>query len=242
MTKGSGKKSANADKPTSPISEADVRDWLNAHPDFLEKNADLLATAIPPTRISGEDGVVDMQSFLVERLQKEVKKLTSLQNDFVSAARINIHTQKMIHNAVQALLAATGFAHFVHILTQDLPEILDVDVLTLCIEDGPIPLPEMTGLQRLKEGSIERPNWRGGNILMRPDAPQSKAIFGPAMELVRSDALIKLDISSLHAHSMLAIGSREAGHFESDQGTELMSFLASCVQSCLQMWLEHTTP
>ena len=241
MTKGSGNKPAEPSKSSAQISEADVRDFLNAHPDFLQENADLLTTAIAPTRQSGE-GVVDMQSFLVERLQKEVRELTAVQDGFVAAARINIHTQKMIHNAVQALLSATGFAHFVHILTQDLPEVLDVDVLTLCIEDGPIPLPEMTGLQRLKEGSIERPNWRGGSILMRPDAPKSKAIFGPAMELVNSDALIKLDVPSLHANAMLAIGSREAGHFDRDQGTELMSFLATCIQSSLQMWLEHTTP
>lgn len=241
MSKGSSSEPAEPSKSSATISEADVRDFLNARPNFLQENADLLTTAISPTRQSGE-GIVDMQSFLVERLQKEVRNLTALQDGFVTAARINMHTQKMIHNSVQSLLSATGFAHFVHILTQDLPEVLDVDVLTLCIEDGPIPLPEMTGLQRLKEGSIERPNWRGGSILMRPDAPKSKAIFGPAMDLVNSDALIKLDVPSLHANVMLAIGSREPGHFDHGQGTELMSFLATCIQSCLQMWLEHTTP
>ncbi len=240
MANESGKTS-EASKASPEITERDVREWLNAHPDFLKENADLLSSAISPKRVSGE-GVVDMQSFLVERLQKEVKKLTESQNGFVAAARINMHTQKMIHGSVQALLIATGFSHFIHILTQDLPEILEVDVLTLCVEDGPIPLPEMTGLQRLKEGSIERPNWRGGNILMRAEAPKSKAIFGPAMDLVHSDALIKLNIPSLHAHAMLAIGSREIGHFDQDQGTELMSFLASCIQSSLQMWLEHTSP
>ncbi|MBL4739721.1 MAG: DUF484 family protein [Sneathiella sp.] len=237
MAKGSDKGMEEADKLSS-MAEENIRQWLLAHPDFLGKNTDLLASAVPTKRQSG-DGVVDMQSFLVERLQKEVKYLTRLQDDFVSTARINLHTQKMIHNAIQSLLTATGFTHFVHILTQDLPEILEIDVITLCVEDGPVPLPEMTGLQRLKPGNIERANWSGGNIIMRPEAPSSEAVFGPAMDLVKSDARIKLTAPSLHANAMLAIGSRESGHFDQNQGTELMSFLATCIQSCLQMWLEN---
>lgn len=239
MAKGSGKNKEEARTNPSSITEENVRAWLNDHPDFLEKNADLLASAIPPTRQSAE-GVVDLQSFLVERLQQEVKKLSRIQNEFVATARVNLHTQKMIHAAVQALLSSSGFTHFVHILTQDLPEILEIDVITLCVEDSPIALPEMTGLQRLKEGSIERADWGGGTILMRAQASPSKAIFGPAMDLVKSDALIKLNAPSLHAPVMLAIGSRETGHFDRDQGTELMSFLATCIQSCLQMWLENS--
>ncbi|MEH6403256.1 MAG: DUF484 family protein [Sneathiella sp.] len=237
MAKGSDKNRKETNKPPA-ISEGDVRQWLLAHPDFLGKNPDLLASAVSPQRKSGE-GVVDMQSFLVERLQKEVKYLTHLQDEFVTTARINLHTQKMIHTAVQCLLSSTGFTHFVHILTQDLPEILEIDVITLCVEDGPVSLPEMTGLQRLKPGNIERASWRGGNIIMRRDAPPSKAVFGPATDLVKSDARIRLDAPSLHASAMLAIGSREAGHYNEDQGTELMSFLATCIQSCLQMWLEN---
>ncbi len=222
------------------LSEADIRDWLNAHPKFLKDNADLLTEAATPSRQSGE-GIVDMQSFLVERLQGEVRRLTAIQDEFVGAARINQHTQKMVHSAVQAILGATGFPHFVHILTQDLPEILEVDVITLCVEDSPIPLPDMTGLQRLKKGNIGRANWQKNNILMRPAASKSKAIFGPAMDLVQSDALIRLDVPSLHAPAMLAIGSREVDHFHPEQGTEYLSFLASCIQSCLQMWLDHKT-
>jgi len=235
------KKGTSSTEDKTTLDEDQVREWLNAHPDFLKENAELLADAAAPKRQSG-DGVVDMQSFLVERLQNEVKRLTEQQEMFVGAARQNQLIQNRVHHSVQALLSATGFAHFIHILTQDLPEILEVDVITLCIEDGPIPLPEMTGLQRLKSGSVERANWRGGQILMRPLASKSKAIFGPAMDLVTSDALIRLEIPSLHAEAMLAIGSREENHFHPDQGTELLSFLAICTQSCLQMWLENTTP
>jgi len=223
------------------LNEDAVRTWLGEHPEFLENNVELIADALSPKRASDE-AVVDMQSFLVERLQNQVKGLKSLQGELVSAARTNLHTQEMVHNSVKAILSATSISHFVHILTQDLPEYLDVDVITLCIEDGPIPLPPMTGLQRLKTGNINKANWNNKNILMRPSAPKSKAVFGPAMDLVASDALIKLDVPLLNAEAMVAIGSRQLGHFHAEQATDLLSFLATCIQSCLQMWLEKTDP
>jgi len=226
-------------KATASFDEDAVREWLIARPDFVEKNVDLFVGALLPDREVGE-GVIDMQSVLVDRLRKQITDLKSLQGDFVSAARANLHTQDMVLNSVKAILAATNITHFVHILTQDLPEYLDVDVVTLCIEDGPIPLPAMTGLQRLKKGNIDKANWNDKNILMRPNAPRSKAVFGPAMDLVASDALIKLDIASLNTPAMLAIGSRQIGHFHAEQATDLLSFLATCIQSSLQMWLETT--
>ena len=239
VTEISDKKARAKAEAAPQLTEEEVRNWLIDHPDFLAHNADLLTTVIPPERVSG-NGVVDMQSFLVSRLQKEVVHLTALQDDFVEAARNNIHTQDMVHASIQAVLGASNLAHFVHILTQDLPELLEIDVITLCVEDGPIPLPDMTGLQRLKAGSIKRAPWRGQIILLRPDAPKSKAIFGPAKDLVHSDALIKLDVPSLHAKAMVAFGSRQDGHFREDQATDLLRFLAIVIQSCLQMWLEQT--
>ena len=239
MAKDSGKKLKKA-KPGSALDATQVRDWIIAHPDFFDTNSDLLTDIISANRISG-DGVVDMQSFLVERLQKQLNDLKLLQTNLVEATRTNLHTQNMVHRSIKAILSATSISHFVHILTQDLPEYLDVDVITLCVEDGAIPLPAITGLQRLKSGNINKANWNADNILMRASAPKSKAVFGPAMDLVASDALIRLEVPSLNAPVMLAIGSREIGHFHSDQGTDLLLFLAICVQSSLQMWLEQQT-
>ncbi|WP_025896894.1 DUF484 family protein [Sneathiella glossodoripedis] len=237
MAKDSSKKRKN----TASVDMLDtdiVREWLSANPDFFDVNSDLIAELIGSNRHT-ENGVVNMQSFLVERLQKQVAALKEIQAGLLSAARANLQTQQMVHKSVQAILSATSVSHFVHILTQDLPEYLDVDVVTLCVEDGSIPLPAMTGLQRLKSGNINKANWAANDILMRPSAPKSKAVFGPAKDLVASDALIRLHVPLLNAPAMLAIGSREIGHFHNDQGTELLSFLANCVQSLLQMWLEQ---
>jgi len=233
------RKKSSADISRSPEwTNENVKKWLQEHPEFLEENSDLLTASLSAERVS-DTGVVNMQSFLVERLQKETQDLKSLQGDLVSAARNNLATQQMVHGAVESLLDATGFAHFIHLLTQDLPDVLEVDVITLCIEDGAIDLPQMTGLQRLKHGNIARANWYGEQILMRPLASKSKAVFGPAQDLIQSDCLIRLDIPTLNSDAMLAVGSREAGHFHPEQGTDLIRFLANCIQSTLKYWLEN---
>jgi uncharacterized protein len=221
------------------INATSVHQWLMKNPEFLKENSELFTPALTAERVSDE-GVVNMQSFLVERLQKETNQLKNLQGELVSAARNNLNTQKMVHDAVTLILSSTSLSQFVHTLTQQLPEVLDVDVITLCVEDGPVTLPAISGLQRLKRGSIDRAHWNGSAILMRPVAPKSKAVFGPAKELVQSDSLIRLNVPTLYAPAMLAIGSHEEGHFHPEQATDLLAFLATCVQSCLRMWVEHS--
>jgi len=220
------------------LTEDQVRNWLMENPDFLSENNDLFAANLPEARVS-EEGVVNMQSFLLEKLQKETRDLKDLQGNLVAAARGNLHTQSIVHQSVLELLEATSFNQFVHILTQDLPDVLEVDVMTLCIEDSPISFPDMTGLQRLKAGSVDRVYWPENNVVMRTDAPNSKAVFGPAKDLVSSDCLIRLEVPALQADALLGIGSREQDHFHPEQGTELIEFFACCTESLLRLWVEN---
>ena len=231
-------------KPAEKISEpgrlnaAEVREWILKNPDFLRNNDDLIAAHLPENRVS-EEGVVNMQSFLLEKLQKETRDLKDLQGDLVAAARGNLHTQHIIHQSILEILSATSFNQFVHILTQDLTDVLEVDVISLCIEDSIVPLPEMTGLQRLKKGSVERVYWPVNNTVMRAEASGTKAVFGPAKDLIASDCLIRLEVPALHAGVLLGIGSRESNHFHPDQGTELIEFFAGCVEALLRHWVEQ---
>ncbi len=194
-----------------------------------------------PARDLGE-GVADLQGFLVQNLQKEVSRLTALQSDLVTSVRINQATQGKIHSAVLALFTASSLNHFLHILTQDLPELLDLDVISLCVEEGETNLPDMTGIQWLKAGHIDKANWNGGHILLRSVTKSSIAIFGPAAELVKSDALLALTIPGLRLPVMLAMGSRDEEHFQEDQATELLEFLMNIIEASFQIWLEKNTP
>jgi uncharacterized protein YigA (DUF484 family) len=62
-------------------------------------------------------------------------------------------------------------------------------------------------------------------------------VFGPGAGLVSSDALLRLSISSTTPTALLALGAREPGQFHPGQGTELLTFLARVVESCIRGWL-----
>src|SRR3546814_5291046 len=64
----------------------------------------------------------------------------------------------------------------------------------------------------------------GPPVVMR-SVEQGDGVFGPASELIRAEALIRLDLPPPLGTGLLALGSREAHAFESGHGSELLAFL-----------------
>ncbi len=215
---------------------AEVRDFLVRNPDFLARNPDLLSTLTPPGRDRG-DGVVDMQRFMVDRLQAEVTQLCSTQNELIATTRSNMSSQSQIHKAILTLVQAADLEHLIHTATHDFAQILDIDVITLSIERSP-GAAEVAGMgvYLLAPGTIDRLLGEGRTIVLRETADRSDVIFGPAAALVRSDALVRLDLGDFAAAGLFALGSREVGRFHPGQGTELLGFLARTVERCILAW------
>lgn len=239
MPKSADKSGAN--KPKTPraagsTTGAAVRDFLTRNPDFLARNPDLLRTLTPPGRDDG-DSVVDMQRFMVDRLQAEVVQLHSTQNELIATTRSNLSSQAQIHKAILTLVQATDLEHLIHTATHDFAQILDIDVITLSIERAP-GADEVAGMgvYVLAPGTIDQLLGAGRTIVLRDAADQLDMIFGPAAALVRSDALVRLDLGDFAPAGLFALGSREAGRFYPGQGTELLGFLARTVESCLLTW------
>jgi uncharacterized protein YigA (DUF484 family) len=220
-----------------PVSEADVIAWLTEHPEFLARNPDLLARLAPPSRAEGES-VVDLQAWMIERLQGNLRDLNSTQGELIAATRTNMATQSQVHRAVVALAGATDIQHFVHILTQDLREVINVDVIALCVESWTEPVPDVADLRILPGGAIGHIMGAGRRIRLRTDPRDKVAIYGPAAGLVRSDALIPIELPEDDHPALIAIGSRQEEHFHPGQGTELLTFLAEVVERTLATWLK----
>ncbi len=61
--------------------------------------------------------------------------------------------------------------------------------------------------------------------------------FGEAADLVRSAALVRLEISASTPPALLAFGSRDSEKFHPGQATELIGFLAAALESIIRGWL-----
>jgi len=223
---------------TAPVSADQVAAYLRRHPDFLAEHADLLDILKPPARERG-DGVVDLQQFMVTRLRSELAEITELRDDLVATGRSNLAIQSRVHEAILALLRATSFEEFVETITTDLAVILDLDVVTIGVEqarEGAAWKP-VSGVYCLKAGSIDTLLGRNGSLLLREDIAGDPAIFDGAAGLVRSDALIRLAIGTGAPPALLALGSRQPGAFHAGQGTELLSFLSQVLEVTFRAWL-----
>jgi uncharacterized protein len=62
--------------------------------------------------------------------------MTELRDDLVATGRSNLAIQSRVHEAILALLRAASFEEFVETITTDLAVILDVDVVTIGVEQA----------------------------------------------------------------------------------------------------------
>jgi uncharacterized protein YigA (DUF484 family) len=226
-----GRKDAVEETGGASTSAAQVAAYLRQHPDFFDRNPELLDDIAPAGEARAE-GVVDLRHFMVERLRDEVAEM-------VTTGRANLSAQARIHKAILALLAARNFEHFVETLTTDLAVILDLDVVTLGVEQNgeDVNRASNPGVYSLDPGTVDRLIGPGQAIALREAVEGDDMVFGPGAGLVASDALLRLSIGSTTPPALLALGSREPGQFHPGQGSELLNFMARVVESCIRGWL-----
>ena len=132
-----GKKedAAAPEDETDELEPERIARWLGRHPDFFAGRADLLSEMTFPSRWSGE-GVVDFQRYMLDRRQDEIDNLRDCAIEVIETSRSNLSSQTRTHAAALALVAAEDFDDLLGIVTDDLPLLLDVDVVTIGFEAG----------------------------------------------------------------------------------------------------------
>ena len=233
-----GREQGHSQRVAGAINAEEIAAYLRDNPDFLIRHADVVQHLTPPMVRRGSN-ILDLQYYMVDRLQSEVGRLRTEQRDLLTNSRTNLNNQNRVHAAALFLLDAQSFEQLIQTITTDLAVLLDLDVACLIVESGNRDLPgnDSSGVRVVKAGAIDR--WLGrremvlaGNIYGDP------AIFGAGAGLVRSQALTRLHISGESPPGMLAFGSREPDMFHQNQGTELLSFLARVAERCIRSWLD----
>ncbi len=237
MTHDQDKAASGAAVP--PPGKNEVRTFLKENPGFLIDNPDLVEFVLAPPR-EGGTGVVDMQSFMIERLKNEVTDLRANHSELVAASRSNMISQSRIHSAALSILEASTFEHMIEVVTTDLANMLDVEVASLCVEnDSKFPtIPDVTGVHVVAPGMVDETMGPGRDIVLRAKAEAEHGVFGAAVGLVHSAALLRLPINQFGPMALLAFGSRDGARFHPGQGTELLSFLSRVLTHTMREWLD----
>lgn len=221
------------------INDETVTAYLREHPDFLARHSDVLTDLEAPNRWSG-DGVVDMQRFMTDKLRGEIEHLRTVSNELIVTSRTNLSIQGRTHQAVLTLLSARGITEMARTIRDSLPLILDLDVVSLCLEPSAQSLPELSisEIRELGEDTVNRYLGDDHDIMLTHEAADDGTLFGEGAGLVRSAAIARLNGGSVVPSGILALGSRSHSTFHPGQGTELLTFLARVVEQRLHAWLE----
>jgi hypothetical protein len=224
------------------VEAAVVAAYLAQHPEFFGDWPELLERLRLPSTTSaeGDSRVVDLRGALIERQRAQLRELARRRDEMVSAGRTNLQAQSRVHQAVLALLGAQSFEELIERTTSDLAVMLDLDAVALGVEQKAESLPpiRLGGVFQLERGTVERLVGAGRAARLRPAVAGDPLLYGSAAGLVRSDALVRLDISPLTPPALLALGSRHERHFDQGQGTELLQFLGAVLSQMIRVWLD----
>ena len=221
------------------ISADDVIAYLEDHPDFFAGRQDLLSKMTAPSRWTG-DGVVDMQHFLADRRLREIDDLRNCAQEVIETSRSNMSVQTRTHAAVLALLWASDMDQLLRVIGDDLPLLLDVDMVILGFETPGLvtnaPMAEEVDIRLLGIGDVDRILGPEENVVLMRDLNEGpdggSDLFGEASGLVRSAGLARLCSGQGIPVGFMGLGSR-GEVFNPGQGTELISFLARAMETCL---------
>lgn len=222
---------AEADDASSTPSAEAVIAFLRDNPQFFENYGHLLATMPAPARYV-EGGVVDLQKVMLDRRLEEISELRNCALEVIETSRSNMATQARTHAAALALLAVQDADHLMRVIADDLPLLLDVDVVVLAFERGGRPLAELVNgsTRYLYDNAVDQLVGIDRDVRLVRDMTDDGTIFGGAAGLVRSAALTRIRPSRNTAPGLLALGSR-GNAFHPGQGTELLTFLARVAEA-----------
>jgi hypothetical protein len=181
--------------------------------------------------------VIDFEYNGLASLRRRVAEMEEVNQDLLAFARGHSGTVASIHEAVLAGMEAEGFDHLIHIVTQLWPQILGLDAVALALTAGDRGLrADASGLQFVDPRLLGRViAGIDGAVLRKVD--RGHPLFGPASDLIRAEALIRIEAASPLPRGLLALGQRRAPGFETRQGSELLLFLGASLSRMIARWL-----
>jgi hypothetical protein len=181
--------------------------------------------------------VINFEDRAVAKLRARVAAAEEANQDLIAFARGHSGAVASIHEAVLAAIEAEGFDHLIHIVTQEWPQILGLDAVAVALFAGDKGVrADASGLQFVDVRVIQRSLEGLDGVVLR-GVGRGHPLFGPACELIRAEALVRLDSEPPLPSGLLALGQREEQGFETRHGSELLMFLGRVLTRSMGRWL-----
>jgi uncharacterized protein YigA (DUF484 family) len=181
--------------------------------------------------------VISFEDHAVARLREQLGAAEEANQDLIAFARGHSGAVASIHRAVIAAIEADGIDHLFHVVTQEWPLILGIDAVALSLIVGERGFrADGAGVQEVEAQILRRAIEPVGAFAMRT-VDRGHPLFGPACELIRAEALIRVDCEAPLPIGLLALGQRAELSLDARHGGELLMFLGRSLAAMIRKWL-----
>jgi uncharacterized protein YigA (DUF484 family) len=210
------------------LSDSEVANYLQTHPDFFERHAPLLMKLrLPHMRDGG--GTVSLVERQVEVLRERNQSLERKLKEFIDVARGNDVLADRIHRMSQRLIRARDLAETVGAIETSLREDFDAMHAVLVLFTPEAAALEAQAPSFLRAALASSPELRTFDTLLQSGKPrcgrirdtQRDYLFGKDAVGIGSAALTPLGPKG--ALGILAIGASDADRFHPGISTEFLS-------------------
>ena len=176
------------------------------------------------------------------QLRQRLGAAEEANQDLIAFARGHSGAASSIHLAALAAMEADGVDDLLHVVTQEWPLILGIDAVAVALVIGgrgfradgngigfvePVLLDRMiSGIDGVDMRSVER----------------GHPLFGPACDLIRAEALVRIDAEPPFPTGLLALGQRVELALDARHGSELLMFLGRTLGTMIRRCVTDPSP
>ena len=181
--------------------------------------------------------VIQFEERAVAHLRERLGVIEEANQDLIAFARGHSGAVSAIHAAVLAALEADSIEALLHVVTQEWPLILGIDAVALSLIVGNQGFrADGNGVQMVEPQILERAIAQVDPVVMRT-VERGHPLFGPACDLIRAEALIRIDCEPPLPVGLIALGQRAELSLDARHGSELLMFLGRSLAAMIRRWL-----
>ena len=181
--------------------------------------------------------VIPFEERAVAQLRRRLGAVEEANQDLIAFARGHSGAVTSIHEAVIAAIDADSIESLLHVVTQEWPLILGIDAVALSLIVGDQGFrADGGGVQHVEPALLRRAIDRVNGVQMRT-VDHGHPLFGPACDLIRAEALVRIDCDPPLPCGLLALGQRAALSLDARHGSELLMFLGRGLAAMIRKWL-----
>lgn len=185
--------------------------------------------------------VIQFEERAVAQLRSRLGAIEEANQDLIAFARGHSGAVSAIHSAILAALEADSVEDLLHVVTQEWPLILGIDAVALSLIVGEQGFrADCNGVQGVEPQLLRRAIDQVVGVEMRA-VERGHPLFGPACDLIRAEALIRIDCEPPLPVGLLALGQRTSQQLDARHGSELLLFLGRSLAAMLRRWLTPPT-